>query len=120
VSATRSTLHVPKSSLTIANNSGRFAPTRFQHLADLIRHGKGLNAIEEAVLDIWKTTTKEQFRCLAKGTFSAPARVAKATLVGEDGMDLDKVKENMGLSDVKFFGRDMSEALAQVEARKDL
>jgi hypothetical protein len=116
----RSTLQVPKSSFTIANSSGRFSPTRFQHLAHLISPGRGLNNVEKAVLEIWKATTKEQFRCLARGPFSAPGAVAKATLVGENGIDLDKVKENMGLGEVKFLGRDLSEVLVQVPARNDL
>jgi hypothetical protein len=57
---------------------------------------------------------------MARGTFSAPGGVAKATLVGENGIDLDKVKEKMGLSEVKFLGRDLSEVLVQVPARNDL
>ena len=119
-SALRSTLQATKPSLIIPNNFGRFAPTRFQHLAHLISPGRGLNGVEKAALDIWKATTKEQFRCLARGPFSAPISTAKTKLVGEDGLDLDMVRGNMGLSNVRFFGRDLSEVFVQVDARKDL
>lgn len=117
LSALRATLPPPTSASIGNYHRGSFSPTRFQHLAHHIQPGEGLISIEKAVLELWKATTKEQFRRIERVSLYGLMGEVKAAEVSDGSMVLP---ENGGLGHADLLGRDLSEVLLMLAARKDL